>query len=780
MYRIYEEQKRYHHEPRPFNYMPDDVLYRLPWFMGDDEPPLRVLYPILYRTEDGREVFDLLNVYIGTTSSGRLFAYNPRYVVNPLVLVVGTPGAGKSLHPEEEVLVVRGGRAARVPIRDVRVGDYVVSVAPDLTVKLSRVLDVIVHYHSGKLLRIKTASGRAVTVTPDHSVVTVRHGRLVAVKASELRAGDYLLLPRWVAPQLVSEVDGLRLTPGLGYVLGLYIASGGARIRCRSSRVKARLLSACREAGLECRDMGDYVEVPGLAAETRQGGGLPGWVFFSPPGFRRALLAGLLDGAGRVEAGDGGPAIEYRTGSRELADAVSLLLLLTGIPSCKKRSRDEYRVCVTDTRAYAEAVPSETLAPLRGQASRSHPDDPGHRRHPQLIHDRIEEIEEVDYDGPVYDISTEHETFMTYEGIFVHNSATLKTFIYNFISNDVFADVASPPPVIVVDPEGEYHVIGKLVGQDKMLHLKLGRRDYINIFDRPTKSINPFSWYTRMLSVIQKFLNLSPAQGPQAYRALKRAMLEVMKQKGITEDPSTWFKDDITLEDIYNYLESKVKTLESSKKMSPADRLFYQGANTVLTRIEQWMYPPNDAFTRPSSIPLNRLFDYRLVILDVRGLAKELFGIFSYWIVYWVYGFLLEKGPLPSFGVRVVLMLDEAWALLRKTERKDEENPLEALARRGRKYGILIVVATQTPEDVDEKMFSLFGTLVTGIVPSDKMVEKIVRSRGMPSRFKSIIKSLPRGTLVWSINWARKDFPMSRVPLIVHTDYPVPPMMQLS
>jgi hypothetical protein len=452
--RIYEEQKGYLHETRPYNYMPEDVLYRLPWAMGEPEPPLRVLYPIIYKTKDGREVFDPLTVYIGRTAGKKPFAYNPRYVVNPLILVVGTPGAGKS--------------------------------------------------------------------------------------------------------------------------------------------------------------------------------------------------------------------------------------------------------------------------------------------------------------------------------------ATLKTFIYNLLSNEVFMPEGRVPPVVVVDPEGEYAVIGKMIGQENMLHLKLGRRDYINIFDRPSKTINPFSWYTRMLAVIQKFLAISPAQAAQAYRALKRAIFEKAKEKGITQDPATWFKDDITLEEVYDWLENQVKTLENKKKMTPGERMFYRGANTLLTRMDSWMFPPNDAFSKRSTVPLNKLFNYKLVVLDARGLAKDLFGIFSYWIVYWSYGLMLEKGPLPEFGVRMVLVIDEAWALLRKSEKKEEENPLEALARRGRKYGILIIVATQTPEDVDEKMFSLFGTLVTGIIPSDKMVNKIVESRGMSKRFKAIIKSLPRGQLVWSINWSAKDFPMSRVPIIVNTDYPIKRLIQIS
>jgi len=359
-------------------------------------------------------------------------------------------------------------------------------------------------------------------------------------------------------------------------------------------------------------------------------------------------------------------------------------------------------------------------------------------------------------------------------------SATVKTIIYNLLRNEFFLDRTEKiPPVVVVDPEGEYGVLKQLYKPSETLILKLGRRDYINIFDRPSKSINPLAWYTRMLAVLQKFLGISPAQAAQAYRVLKRAIKAVADQRGFTEDPLTWDKPDITLEEVYKWIEHQMRLIEEKEKRSQKDMLFYRGATTLYTRLDQWMYPPNDAFSRRSTVDLSRLLDYKLIILEARQMASDLFGLFTYWIVYWFYGLMLEKGPLPEFGIRVVLILDEAWALLKKGK-KDEENPLESLARRGRKYGILIIVSTQTPEDVDKKMFSLFGTLVAGSIPSDSMRELIVKSRGMPERFNDIIARLARGQLVWSINWARKDFPMSGVPIVVRTDYPITGLIQVN
>jgi len=577
---------------RPYNYMPDDIVYRLPWWMGDDEPPQKILYPILYKVGD-IETIDPLTIYIGHTPSKKIFGYNPRYIVNPLMLIVGTPGAGKSLHPFEEVLVIRKNKLIRIPIKDVVVGDKVLAIDEHGNVYVSDVMSVWKHEFEGDLIVVEFIGPHGkdeVKVTPDHSLLIWDNGAIKPIRGDEISEGD---------------------------------------------------------------------EMPVL-------------------------------------------------GIKPMVDIA-----------------------------------------------------------------RVVKIRKIPYTGPVYDIETTLDTFMLANGLFVHNSATLKTIIYNFIRNEYFSEGGRVPPIIVVDPEGEYSVLRQLLNPNDVLHLKLGRRDYINIFDRPTKTIDPRVWYMRMLAVIQKFLYLSPAQAVQAYRVLKRAILKLAEKKGFTGDPATWIHDDITLEDVYNYIVTLIKTIEKTKKPSIEEKKLLSGAETLLSRLDMWMQPPNDAFSRKSTVNLSKIFKYKLIILDARGLSKDLFGMFTYWITYWIYGLMLEKGPLPSFGIRVVLIIDEAWALLRKTSKKEEENPLEAMARRGRKYGIMIIVATQTPEDVDKKMFSLFGTLVTGIIPSAEMRKKIVESRGMPKRFEEVIGRLEQGQLVWHINWRRRNFPMSGMPIIVKVDYPL-------
>ena len=335
--------------------------------------------------------------------------------------------------------------------------------------------------------------------------------------------------------------------------------------------------------------------------------------------------------------------------------------------------------------------------------------------------------------------------------------------------------------VIVIDPENEYAKLIQTLGiEDVSYELRLGAGDYINILERPNRLIDPKIWYARTLSIVLYFLKLSRST-PQAIRALKKVLNTVIQSRKFTDDPKTWLKPDVTLEDIYKEVENQLNTLQNLEKKREIEQREIQGLTTLATRLGEWIYPPYDTIMKNSSFPLWNMFNYRFVIFGTRELPSALHGLISRWLVHWLFGYLLSLGPLPSFGLRFVLVIDEAWALTqKKKEGENEGNPIETAARRIRKYGGALFISTQTPEDVDPKMFSLFGTLAVGVIPSEKMVKLILESRGLPAeQFNQLIKMMPRGRFLWSILWNRRDFPFSKSPIIVDTSYPLDPMVQI-
>ena len=348
-------------------------------------------------------------------------------------------------------------------------------------------------------------------------------------------------------------------------------------------------------------------------------------------------------------------------------------------------------------------------------------------------------------------------------------STLLKTWLANYrrLSGE------GGKPIVVLDPEGEYDILTNDYGEDMRIVRMGAGEDTINIFGRPDKSIKPTTWYSHVLDLLPEFLQLGHA--PLSQSLLRTIVMEeLVKRHGFTEDPSTWDAPDITLEEVYETVRREMYKAREEGGREASRKL--EGLITLHNRLQSWYHDPGyrTFFGRGRVFDLNSIFNYRLTVFDCSHLPRNAYGLFAKWLVKVIYTWMLLWRPLHKPGLRLYLFVDEAWSLLRATGSGEEkENIVEEMARRCRKYGIALILSTQTPEDVDPKMFSLFGTLAVGIVPSQKMVETIIASRGAPPIHAEQIKNLPRGTFAWFINWAERDVvPFSKEPIYVRTLYP--------
>ncbi|MFA6036046.1 MAG: ATP-binding protein [Candidatus Micrarchaeia archaeon] len=64
-----------------------------------------------------------------------------------------------------------------------------------------------------------------------------------------------------------------------------------------------------------------------------------------------------------------------------------------------------------------------------------------------------------------------------------------------------------------------------------------------------------------------------------------------------------------------------------------------------------------------------------------------------------------EEGWTPKKGLKLFVVLDEAWKIA-----KDDESDAVSIVREGRKYQFGLIVASQNPTDVSEAIFSNVGT----------------------------------------------------------------------
>jgi len=102
-----------------------------------------------------------------------------------------------------------GGGEGEVELND---DVYVPSFDMDrLELKWYPVRSVIRHRYDGPMIRIELEDGRSVTVTPSHSVFTIRDSRVEAVEAGSLNPGDRILVPSLI-PRPTSYIEALDLS----------------------------------------------------------------------------------------------------------------------------------------------------------------------------------------------------------------------------------------------------------------------------------------------------------------------------------------------------------------------------------------------------------------------------------------------------------------------------------------------------------------------------------------------------------------------------------------
>ncbi len=372
---------------------------------------------------------------------------------------IGEPGTQMSLPYEEEIIIKEGDT-----IRPVRIGEfvdsnieefgftriggsevcdlssdvYVLSLDANGKVYWKRVIRCIRHRFKGNLIRIGTKSGRKITATPYHSFVTLKEGRIVPVMGSELRIGDKIPVLKFMPARCIKAVDlhevqingpfeRIELDFNLGYLIGAYIARGriddtGIIIQGMSiDAVKSieKILVERNLGSVEYR--GDFLEINSyVLREILERFGrnpeemiLPDFVFNADIEFVKGILKGFLDFSGRSMSKED---LTLNFSSRRLMDCFAILLSRFKVFTIKTRKEKRYEL----------TIPKEYLKILMDAIKSEYEYN---ETESDVVWDEIVSIEDVYYDGYVYDVSVSGlETFTTFEGVVTHN--TMRTFHY--------------------------------------------------------------------------------------------------------------------------------------------------------------------------------------------------------------------------------------------------------------------------------------------------------------------------------------------------------------
>ncbi len=319
---------------------------------------------------------------------------------------IGEPGTQMSL-PYEEKIIIKEGESVRITeigrfvdecmekfgfirqgiheICDLSMDIYALSLDQDEKVHWKRIVSVIRHRFSGKLIRIKTRSGRVITATPFHSFVIRQNNRIVPIEGRKLKVGDRIPAIRYMPLNCISAIDlaefvsypvledtikpingrainrTLELDFDFGYFLGIYLADGYSTkhfvsISNTNKEVLEIVKRFAERLGIKTAEydnrsgkshdirlyssvLSEFVQNFGCNAKEKK---IPDFVFSAEKEFVRGLLQGYFDGDGSVNVER--KTIRAFSSSKELIDGIALLLTRFGIFGVKRKMKGQHSI----------------------------------------------------------------------------------------------------------------------------------------------------------------------------------------------------------------------------------------------------------------------------------------------------------------------------------------------------------------------------------------------------------------------------------------------------
>ena len=224
--------------------------------------------------------------------------------------------------------------------------------------------------------------------------------------------------------------------------------------------------------------------------------------------------------------------------------------------------------------------------------------------------------------------------------------------------------------VIIIDPENEYRKISQSVGGE-FVEFSSTSKYRINPFELNVKNPDPDELANKILDLHSLLRVMFGELSPPQDALLDRALVMTYRQKGITQDPTTFKKAPPLLEDLYKVFLG-METQEAKELANQLEKFVKGSAAGV--------------FNQASNFSIENPF----TVFGVRDLEENLRPVAMYIILDYVWN-TIRRDP-----VRRVLVVDEAWYLIKH---KDSATYLYNFAKRARKYKLGLTTITQDVED---------------------------------------------------------------------------------
>ena len=251
----------------------------------------------------------------------------------------------------------------------------------------------------------------------------------------------------------------------------------------------------------------------------------------------------------------------------------------------------------------------------------------------------------------------------------------------------------------VIDPDREYSNLAKEL-QGTIIKIGASTQSYINVLDIRQESIEDEKGYlATKISRLIGFFNLIFGNLDEEEKAiLEEKIIECYKQKGITFDDNTLYKNDknkinikqifkeskdmALLEDLYEILGQDKKTKKMQIKLIP----FIKGSLNF--------------FNNYTNVELNN----ELIIADIYELGEEnlKYGMYLFTDLFW------DKIKKDR-KIKKAIYLDEVWRLIGVTSNKDVASFIYKIFKTIRKFGGSSIAITQDISDLFSLENGIYG-----------------------------------------------------------------------
>ncbi|MEI7961237.1 MAG: DUF87 domain-containing protein [archaeon] len=261
-------------------------------------------------------------------------------------------------------------------------------------------------------------------------------------------------------------------------------------------------------------------------------------------------------------------------------------------------------------------------------------------------------------------------SFANYNGLILGTSGGGKSVTAKlFILRNILRGVKT----IIIDPQGEYAELTQKHG-GQIVEISRESETIINPFDLMGGDLGE-----KTITLMDLFRILCGELTEVQKNILDKAVHIIYQSKGILlDDASTWNREPPIMADLYNEIINEKKTA------SRIERMTYEALEN---RLRIYVHGSFSFINKQTNLNLNN----NLICFNITNIPSQVKPV----MMFLVLDFVHKK--MQKDRERKILVIDEAWSLLRFAE---QSKSIFELIKTARKFGLGIVIITQEVEDL--------------------------------------------------------------------------------